>query len=151
VVLRSDVARKRLHGVADTERLPATAYTAKVTEAVYRGLAERAAHILKQGHSVIVDAVFSKPEERHAIESVAAGLGIPFHGLFLTADLATRIARVAGRIGDASDATPEIVRQQQSYAQGVIGWTTIDAGGTPAETLSRALAALPQTAQVCST
>lgn len=151
VVLRSDVARKRLHGVADTERLPATAYTAEVTEGVYRGLAERAAHILKQGHSVIVDAVFSKPEERDAIESVAAGLGIPFHGLFLTADLATRIARVAGRTADASDATPEIVRQQQSYAQGVIGWTSIDAGGTPAETLSRAVAALPQTAQVCST
>lgn len=151
VVLRSDVARKRLHGVADTERLPATAYTAEVTEAVYRGLAERAAHILKQGHSVIVDAVFSKPEERRAIESVAAELGIRFHGLFLTADLATRIARVAGRIGDASDATPEIVRQQQSYAQGVVGWSTIDAGGTPAETLSRALAMLPQTAQVCST
>ncbi|PZA13053.1 DNA-binding protein [Rhodopseudomonas palustris] len=151
VVLRSDVARKRLYGVADTERLPATAYTPDVTEKVYRGLAERAARILNQGHSVIVDAVFSKPDERQAIEAIAAELAVPFHGVFLTADLDIRIARVSGRIGDASDATPEIVRQQHSYAHGVIGWTTIDAGGTPAETLSRTLAALPQTAQVCST
>ncbi|NEW92202.1 bifunctional aminoglycoside phosphotransferase/ATP-binding protein [Rhodopseudomonas sp. BR0M22] len=151
VLLRSDVARKRLHGVADTERLPATAYTAEVTEAVYRGLAERAAHILKQGHSVIVDAVFARPDERQAIEATAAVLAVPFHGLFLTADLDTRIARVAGRTGDASDATPEIARQQQSYARGVLGWTEIDASGTPADTLDRALTALRRTAQVCST
>ncbi|WP_047308059.1 AAA family ATPase [Rhodopseudomonas palustris] len=151
VVLRSDIVRKRLFGAADTERLPAAAYAADVTEKVYRSLADRAGQILKQGHSVIVDAVFSKPEERHAIEAVATGHAVPFHGLFLTADIGTRIARVAGRVGDASDATPEIVRQQQSYASGAIGWTTIDASGTPAETLARALTALPQNDQVCST
>lgn len=151
VVLRSDVARKRLYGVADTDRLPVTAYAPDVTDKVYRGLADRAAHVLQQGHSVIVDAVFSRPEERQAIEAIATRFGAPFHGLFLSADLDTRIARVAGRSGDASDATPEIVRQQHSYAQGVIGWTVIDAGGAPAETLSRSLAALPRAAQVCST
>jgi aminoglycoside phosphotransferase family enzyme/predicted kinase len=152
VVLRSDVARKRLFGVAEAARLPADAYTAEVTDKVYRGLAVRAAHLLTQGHSVIVDAVFAKPQERSAIEAVAAARACGFAGLFLTADLATRIARVAGRVADASDATPEIVRQQQAYEQGAIGWTTIDAAGTPDETRSRALAALKLADdQVCIT
>jgi predicted kinase len=152
VVLRSDVARKRLFGIAETERLPASAYAAEVTDKVYRGLAERAAHVLHQGHSVIVDAVFSKPQERRAIEAVAAAAKVRFEGLFLTADLATRVARVAGRSADASDATPEIVRQQQAYAAGAIGWSSIDASGTPQQTLVRTLAALAlDEDQTCST
>jgi len=152
VVLRSDVARKRLFGVAETERLPPTAYAAEVTGRVYRGLAEEAAAILKQGHSVIVDAVFAQPAERAAIEAVAAAQGCGFTGLFLTADLATRVARVAGRTADASDATPEIVRQQQDYDPGAIGWAIIDASGTPEQTLARARERLPRAGdQACST
>ncbi|MBB1091809.1 AAA family ATPase [Rhodopseudomonas palustris] len=151
VVLRSDVARKRLFGVDETERLPDTAYSAEVTAQVYRNLGERAGHILKQGHSVIVDAVFSKGEERQAIEAIAAQTRSAFAGLFLVADLKTRLDRVGHRVGDASDATPEIVRQQQDYEQGEIGWAAIDASGGPGQTLARAVTALKLDVQACST
>lgn len=151
VVLRSDVARKRLFGVGDTERLPPTAYSPEVTAEVYRGLGERAAHILAQGHSVIVDAVFAKAEERQAIEAIATDAGCAMLGLYLIADLATRIDRVSRRVGDASDATPDIVRQQQAYAQDAVGWTEIDAAGTPDQTLASAKAALGRDDQACST
>ncbi|WP_322515944.1 AAA family ATPase [Rhodopseudomonas palustris] len=151
VVLRSDVARKRLFGVGDIERLPATAYSPEVTAQVYRGLGERAAHILAQGHSVIVDAVFAKAEERQAIEGIATDAGCTFLGLYLAADLKTRIDRVSRRTGDASDATPDIVRQQQAYEQGAIGWTEIDASGTPDLTLARAVGTLGRGDQACST
>ncbi|MCP9627333.1 AAA family ATPase [Rhodopseudomonas palustris] len=151
VVLRSDLIRKRLFGVADTERLPQAGYSRDATADVYRILGERAAHILAQGCSVIVDAVFSRQEERAAIEAVARDQGVEISGLYLVADVKTLLDRVAHRIGDASDATPEIVRQQQAYEQGDIGWTTIDASGSPDETLIRALAALRLVDQVCST
>jgi uncharacterized protein len=144
VLLRSDVIRKRRFGVGDTERLGADAYRPEVTEQVYRALAERARRILAQGYSVIVDAVFSRPGERCAIETVARQTAVAFNGLFLSADLATRIERIGRRTADASDATPEIVRQQQSYDNGKIDWHGVDAGGTPQQTLDRALEILSQ-------
>jgi hypothetical protein len=142
IVLRSDLTRKRLFGVADTERLSETAYAPEVTAKVYRSLGERAAAALTQGHSVIVDAVFAKADERQAIEAILRKMEVGFTGLYLVADLETRIERVRGRVGDASDATTEIVRQQQAYQQGTIGWATIDASGRPEQTLAQALTAI---------
>jgi predicted kinase len=65
-------------------------------------------------------------------------LGVPFYGLFLQVDLATRIARVGGRSRDASDADAAVARVQESYDLGALGWARIDASGTPEETLARA-------------
>jgi len=62
--------------------------------------------------------------------------------LFLTADLATRIARVGDRVHDASDADAEVARKQENYSLGALDWAEVDASGTPAETLARAKAAL---------
>lgn len=141
VLLRSDVERKALFGVAETDRLPVEAYTADATGNVYTSLGQKAERIIAAGRSVIVDAVFSKPEERAAIAAVAKS-GTPFRGLFLIADLATRMARVSARLNDASDADASIARQQEAYDLGVIEWTTVDASGTPEDTLRHARAAL---------
>ena len=65
--------------------------------------------------------------------------------LFLTADLATRVARIGGRVADASDADAGIARQQEGYDLGRLDWTQVDASGTPADTLVRARAALERT------
>jgi predicted kinase len=70
--------------------------------------------------------------------------GIPFHGLFLTAGLDIRIARVGARKADASDADPAIARAQEQYDLGALEWAEIDASGTPAETLQRSKVALGQ-------
>jgi hypothetical protein len=152
VLLRSDVARKQHFNVKETDRLPAEAYRPGVTAEIYRGLAERAGRILAQGHSVIVDAVFARPDERDAIAAVAAEKKVRFDGLFLVADLATRIARVSHRVADASDATPEIAQQQEDYQPGSIDWVIVDASGSPEQTLQRAEAALAnETGQACNT
>jgi hypothetical protein len=103
-------------------------------------LADTARRVIAAGHSAIVDAVFAKPAERAAIASVAKAAGVAFHGLFLTADLATRIERVGARERDASDAGAEVARAQESYDLGALDWTRIDASGTPEDTLAHAKA-----------
>ena len=140
VVLRSDVIRKQLMGAAETERLPPEAYSAEVTARVYAAIAERARRVLAAGHSAIADAVYARASERATIAQAAGGAR--FHGLFLTADLATRVARVGARLADASDADAGIARQQEGYDLGHVDWDEIDASGTPADTLARSRAAL---------
>ena len=142
VWLRSDVERKRTFGVAETERLPESAYAPEITAKVYAALADKARRTIAAGHSVIVDAVFAQSHERAAIANAG---GATFHGLFLTADLATRLARVGGRKGDASDADAAVARRQQHYDLGAVDWLEVDASGSPAETLRRARAALDLT------
>jgi len=142
VVLRSDVERKALFGAAETDRLPPQAYSADATAKVYAALADKARRIIAAGHSAVVDAVYAEPAERHAIAAAASSAGVRLHGLFLTADLATRVARVGARVGDASDADAAVARQQEAYAVGRIDWTEVDASGTPAETQEHARAAL---------
>ena len=138
LVLRSDVERKALFGVRAEERLPREAYQPGVSKRVYGVLNDKAGRIARAGYSTIVDAVFAKAPEREAIEAVARAARASFHGLFLTADLATRLERVGGRGPDASDATAAIVRQQEAYALGDMSWPTVDASGSPAETLAHA-------------
>ncbi len=140
VVLRSDVERKVLFGIAETGRLPETAYALDVTAKVYATLTDKAWRVIGAGHSAIVDAVFAGAGERAAI--VKAGAGVAFHGLFLTADLSVRLARVGGRKADASDADAAVAREQEQYDLGVMDWTLVDASGSPEETLRRTKSAL---------
>jgi predicted kinase len=140
VVLRSDVERKALFGAAETERLPQTAYTPEATETVYASLAQKARRVIGAGHSAIVDAVFARAGERTMIAGAAGRAA--FHGLFLTADLAVRIARVGGREGDASDADAAVARTQESYDLGTMDWTNVDASGMPEDARRKAKEAL---------
>lgn len=140
VVLRSDVERKTLFGATETARLSSSAYTPEVTAKVYGTLADKARRVVAAGHSAIVDAVFADPGERRTIATAAGDA--TFHGLFLTADLAVRIARVGARAADASDADAAVARRQEQYDLGTIDWQKVDAGGEPSETLRRARTAL---------
>lgn len=142
LIFRSDVERKARYGVAEHARLPAAAYSAAATEAVYRDLTDKAARVARAGHSVIVDAVFAQPQERAAIEKAAAESGIEFRGLFLVADLQTRLHRVGSRGPDASDADAAVARAQEEFALGALTWTTVDASGSPEATLAEARAVI---------
>jgi hypothetical protein len=141
VVVRSDVERKTLFGAGETEKLPAAAYAPDVTARVYAAIADKARRIVAAGHSAIVDAVFATAPERDALAAAAKAAKVPLQGLFLTADLATRIARVGGRTNDASDASAAVVQAQKDYDLGALTWPKIDASGTLVDTLGRARAA----------
>ena len=140
--MRSDVERKALFGVAETARLPQQAYTPEANRRVYDTLLDNTRRILSAGHSAIVDAVFARPDERAALARLARSSGVGLCGLFLTADLASRLDRVGGRAADASDAGRDVAQAQEDYDLGTLDWRQIDASGTTEDTLARAQAAL---------
>jgi uncharacterized protein len=142
LVFRSDVERKALFGLGEHERLSSSAYSAEVSQRVYRIIIDKAARVARAGHSAIVDAVFARAEERAAIEAAAAAAGIVFQGLFLAAELTTRVQRVSGRSADASDADAELARRQEDFVTSPIGWNRIDAAGSPEQTLANARGAI---------
>lgn len=142
IVLRSDVLRKRLFGVDETDRLPGDAYTPDASSRVYQELARQAHQVLAQGFTVIVDAVFARRHERQEVETLAQRSDVPFVGLFLVVDLPIRLERIRARVGDASDATASVAREQESYDLGTLEWLQLDASSTLQTTLERALSML---------
>ncbi len=141
-VLRSDVIRKRLFGVAPETPLPASAYSPEASEQVYDRLRRLAAEVLAAGYSVIIDAVALKPAERASFAAVAAAAGVPFSGLWLEAPAPTMEGRLRTRQNDASDASPEVLALQLQQDAGPMDWVRIDAATGPADCLSAARRAL---------
>ena len=137
--LRSDIERKVLAGVGEADRLPAAAYTQAASDAVYDSLRRKTKLILAARQSVAVDAVHPRPAERESIEATARAAGAPFLGLWLDAPVEVLVSRVRTRIGDASDATEEIVRRQISQEVGPMRWVRLKAAGEADQRATEAL------------
>jgi uncharacterized protein len=129
-LLRSDVVRKTLMGVAPEARLPAEAYSAEMNARVYAALRARAVTTLASGYTAIVDATFIDEAQRKDIEIAAGEIGVPFSGLWLAAPDSVLLQRVEARRGDASDADRAVLTRQLSAATGAISWARVDASGT---------------------
>jgi aminoglycoside phosphotransferase family enzyme/predicted kinase len=140
VVLRSDVERKRLAGLPPEARLSRAAYSKAASRNVYASLHARAAAALAAGHSVLLDAVYADADERADAERAAVRAGAPFDGIWLDCPEAVRLERVSRRVGDASDADGDIVREQSSRACETTGWHRIDASRMPGDTSDAARA-----------
>ena len=136
-VLRSDVIRKRLLALPPETRLPPEAYSTAATRRVYAAMLEEARALLASGQSVILDAVFAKPQQRAAARSLAGGT-LRFHGIWLDAPSAVLEARIETRSNDASDATLEVVRQQLRGLERPSDWSILDATGSLPDILAGA-------------
>lgn len=142
-ILRSDVLRKRLAGVAPEVRLDRAAYTRGASRAVYAEIDRLARAALESGLSATADAMFAADGERAAIHRVADELSCRFDGLWLTLGEQDRVARIEGRSADASDADVRIAREQtRRHPETPADWIVLDAGGDSAGLAARARAAL---------
>jgi aminoglycoside phosphotransferase family enzyme/predicted kinase len=141
--VRSDIERKILAGVAETDRLLPESYTRQASFEVYAACLARAERALAAGHSVVLDAVFAEEGERTAADELARRSKAQFAGVWLDAPPETLMTRIAGREGDASDATANIIGKQLGYDLGHLDWLRVDAGGTPEETLKRLRGTVP--------
>jgi uncharacterized protein len=124
VRVRSDVERKRLHGLAAGERSGAGVsrglYAADATQQTYARLAVVARIIAAAGYVAVVDAAFLERWQRDLLRNVAADLQAPFAILDCSAPadvLRERVARRLEQGRDASDATLEVLEHQLSTSE----------------------------------
>jgi len=119
VRIRSDIERKRLHGLdaaARTESQPgAGIYSPDATARTYGQLAQHARSIAGAGYPVIVDAAFLRRAQRAAFRALAQELGVPFVIASLPAphdELRARVAARGAQGGDASEADLAVLETQ---------------------------------------
>jgi len=124
VRLRSDVERKRLHGLAPQVRaqagLDAGIYSAAASRRTYEHLAALAAGILGAGYPAIVDAAFLQREQRDLFRRLAEERGALCLIAACTAPEAILRRRVIERHSgarDASDAGAAVLEHQLAIAQ----------------------------------
>jgi aminoglycoside phosphotransferase family enzyme/predicted kinase len=117
--IRSDVERKRLHGLAAQARTDSAPgggiYTPEADRLTYGRLAELAGRILDAGFPAIVDAAFLKGRWREMFREVARERAAPFVLVACAAPESTLRERVEKRERegtDASEAGIEILERQ---------------------------------------
>ncbi|MBI3374397.1 MAG: AAA family ATPase [Betaproteobacteria bacterium] len=119
VRLRSDIERKRLHGLgaaARTASAPnAGLYAPQSTQATYARMADLARTMLPAGFPVIVDATFSRRTERRIFRDLARAQGGQFLILACEAPAEVLEERIVARArsgADPSEATLEVLEKQ---------------------------------------
>jgi predicted kinase len=121
--------------------MPPSAYSPEFYARTYDTLLDEAGRLLNAGRAVVLDATFIDAGLRGRAERLAAQCGVPFEGVWLDAPGTMLEARVAERIGDASDATLEVLQDQiERLARTRIDWPRLDAA-QPVEVSARAWAA----------
>lgn len=114
--IRTDVERKRMHGMGKTQRgNPAALYSADATRAVYARACDIARTALSAGIPVIVDGTFLRRWQRDLFAGLAAELGVPLTIASFEcpeAVLRERVATRAARGDDASDASLAVLDAQ---------------------------------------
>lgn len=114
LVLSSDEVRKDLMGVAHTEHAYAPPrqgiYTPAVSAQTYEELIRQARHVIEHGESVVLDASWTRAEDRRAARRMGNEVGgcIVELQCYVAPEIAGQ--RIAARMktSDPSDATPEI-------------------------------------------
>ena len=116
---RSDLERKRLHGLEATARTGSSVggglYAAAATRHTYAALADIADRLLRNGQNALIDATFLRRRERLEFRQVAAVNAARFAILDCTASVAELRRRVAARDAagrDASEADRAVLEHQ---------------------------------------
>jgi predicted kinase len=147
VVLRSDVVRKELAGLAPDQ--PAGAdyqhgiYTPEATTAMYHELLRRAEHALCHGELVVLDASWTDDARRGDARRVADDTASDLVELRCVAPADIAAARITARAaagGDASDADRAVAAQMAATADPWPTSVALDTVADPEDVLQAALA-----------
>ena len=124
VHLRSDVERKRLHGLRPGDRsgagADATLYGPAASRRTYNRLLALARIVVQSGMTALVDAAFLSYAQRQRFARHAERLGVPFRIFEVRASHSVMTQRIALRTkagADASDADLAVLAQQLQAAQ----------------------------------
>ena len=140
VVLRDDVFRRELKRVPPDETLGEESFLASDESQVYALMFEKAEKIIRYGHTVILDALFFKPEYRDGARRLAEKLGVEFYGFWVDAPLDVRAERVAKRKRNPSDVKSiETLKNQLNIRVGDIDWHRIDSSQDRSFTINQVM------------
>jgi aminoglycoside phosphotransferase family enzyme len=121
--LRSDIERKRLFGLGETEHsgsaVGAGIYTADSSVAAYTRLFDLAGELLTAGHHVILDAAFLRARDREAAKNIAAAAGCASVLLNVGAPVPVLRARLRKRSAakqNVSEASLDVLQHQRATA-----------------------------------
>jgi uncharacterized protein len=114
--LRSDAVRKHLAGIPLDQSGDASLYRPEMSEKTYQFLLDLGVLLINQGFSVILDAKYDLHQWRSPILNAAEKDGFFLKILQCQASLNTLSTRLQQRTGDISDATPDLLAQQQANA-----------------------------------
>ncbi|MGE3139362.1 MAG: AAA family ATPase [Thermoleophilia bacterium] len=144
-VLRSDVLRKELAGVATTGEAGSPfeqgLYRPETTAKVYEELLHRAGPLLSRGETVVVDASWTSAARRRAARDLARARRatvVELHCVLPAEVAASRMQKRRRHGGDASDATPEIARLMQARSDAWPEANPIDTIAGPDDVLAEA-------------
>ena len=119
--IRSDIERKRLFGYRAQEHsgsgIDSGLYTQEAGLKTYQRLAELAKALLEAGFSAIIDAAFLKSKQRNMFQQLAVEYGVQFFIVDFQASNEELCRRIQQRQNDASEATINVLHQQQQSAQ----------------------------------
>ena len=119
--IRSDLERKRLFGYSaqatTNSGIDSGVYTKEAGEKTYNHLAELAKVVLDAGFSVIIDAAFLKSGQRDLFRQLANECKVKFTIIAFQATEETLCERIRQRQNDVSEATVNVLYQQQQTAE----------------------------------
>lgn len=115
--VNSDRTRKRLAGVAPTDRPGAALYTPQRSAQTYAAMYRAAAEALARGAGAILDGTFQRRVDRDAARAVAQRAGVPLLLVECVADddeVRRRLAARGARGDDPSDADWAVYQRQRA-------------------------------------
>jgi predicted kinase len=117
--IRSDIERKRCHGIAAHQSSESSVrggiYSERESQATYQRLVQLARTTLDAGYSVILDAACLHKSQRELFVRLADELKVEYWLLPFASDVATMRERVQSRANlgrDASEATVAVLERQ---------------------------------------
>ncbi len=119
--IRSDIERKRLFGYSSQANtgsgIGSGIYTHEAETKTYNHLADLADVVLEASFPIIIDAAFLKAEHRKLFQQLAGKCAAKFVIIDFQLCAETLCQRIKQRHHDPSEATIEVLRQQQQTAQ----------------------------------
>lgn len=115
--IRSDAVRKHLAEISIGDRASDELYTPQMNQKTYDRLLELGKMLTSQGFSVILDAKYDRQNLREPAITYAQSNNIPLRILYCTAPIEVLRDRISHRTNDISDATVDLLIQQQATAE----------------------------------
>jgi hypothetical protein len=115
--IRSDAVRKHLAGIPLEHPGGEDLYTSAMSEKTYDRLLELGITLASQGYSVILDAKYDRQAFRQEAIAQAKSYQLPIQIFHCTAPEDVLRERLLSRTNDVSDATADLITQQQAAAE----------------------------------